>query len=314
MRAIAILNRDGGTFKTTDIDQFAAHLRSRFDDAGHSLAIRTVSAERVSSSLHEAAACDQYNTVIAGGGDGTISTAAGIAWRFGKTLGVLPAGTMNLFARSLGVPLEIHQAADCLANATAECCDIATANGRPFVHHFSVGLQPKIVKERDSTPHRSRFDKIITGIRVTLGLFSRPPSFRARLDLDGETIVRRLSILAVSNNPYGEGHIPYADRLDGGVLGVYHAGVLNARANIRLAADLTVGSWSFNPDFKVGTASVLHAEFFGKKRTSKATLDGELIDLDTSIVFRIHAGELCVLKPQDRNRERRCSDNIPGSQ
>ncbi|WP_407815538.1 diacylglycerol kinase family protein, partial [Staphylococcus aureus] len=53
--------------------------------------------------------------IIAGGGDGTISAAAGIAWKQGIALGIVPAGTMNLFARSLKLPLDIRQALETLA-------------------------------------------------------------------------------------------------------------------------------------------------------------------------------------------------------
>ena len=67
---------------------------------------------------------------MVGGGDGTISFAAAAAARCGKTLGILPLGTMNLFARSLGMPLEMRAAAEAIAAGEKVAVDIGEVNGR----------------------------------------------------------------------------------------------------------------------------------------------------------------------------------------
>src|SRR5690606_39913243 len=64
----------------------------------------------VAAALRKAATTDGVDAILAGGGDGTISTAAGIAYETGMPLAVLPAGTMNLFARALKVPLVLDEA------------------------------------------------------------------------------------------------------------------------------------------------------------------------------------------------------------
>src|SRR5450432_80460 len=60
--------------------------------------------------LTEKAASDS-ELLVAGGGDGTICCVAQVALRTGKTLGILPLGTFNYFARNLGIPLDLEAAA-----------------------------------------------------------------------------------------------------------------------------------------------------------------------------------------------------------
>ena len=57
----------------------------------------------------------------------------------------------------------------------------------------------------------------------------RPPKFQAEIRSKRGLESRQCSAIIVSNNPFGEGHIPHADKLDGGVLGVYIAAPMQPR-------------------------------------------------------------------------------------
>lgn len=298
MRVAAIFNKDGGTLRTADLDAYSRHVEDVFSGNGHHVETWSVSGKEIVTALRKAAGDRNVDAIVSGGGDGTVSAAAGIAWKSGKILGVLPAGTMNLFARTLGVPLDIYNAAEALAKADIAEVDIAEANGRPFVHQFSVGLQPRIAEERSYMNYGSRVGKMLAGVRAAAMAFRKPPSFHARLDTDDETAQGRYSFLAVSNNPYAPGHMPYADDATQGILGVYSAGVLSAADNVQLAGDLFLGKWENNANLRVGKARVARLHFPHRKRRHKASLDGELVPLDEKVEIRIHAGGLTVLKPQ----------------
>ena len=153
MRVIGVFNRDGGTFKTTDMDAFAATAVEVFAAHGHALEVRVVDGKNLIAELKRAASDGQM--LVAGGGDGTISAAASVAYEAGIPLGVLPAGTMNLFARSLGLPLRPDEALEAIAGGGLQRVDIATVNGRPFIHQFSVGIHPKLVKLRGQLSYKS---------------------------------------------------------------------------------------------------------------------------------------------------------------
>lgn len=297
MDVTAILNRDGGTLRTMDLAAYVAHLQEVFEAEGHSFSAVICAGTDLEQCLKNAAD-SSAEVILAGGGDGTVSAAAIAAWKGDKALGVIPAGTMNLFARSIGVPLDIWEAATALAAGEIRSCDIATANGRAFVHQFSVGMQPRMVHERDEESYGSRFGKMIASTKAVLAMLTRPPAFDARITKDGNVQdTDKFSMIAVSNNLYGEGHIPYADRVDGGVLGVYCAGVLDSAASAKLAADLLLGNWSANVDFKSGTAQEVVLEFPHLKSSAQAAIDGELIALESKVKITVHPGALKVLMP-----------------
>ena len=100
------------------------------------------------------------DVVLAGGGDGTVSAAAAALMGKKKALAILPAGTMNLFARGLGIPLSLDAAVEAFADGEVRPVDMASANGRPFVHQFSIGMHAKMVGVRDKMEFGSRLGKM----------------------------------------------------------------------------------------------------------------------------------------------------------
>src|SRR5690606_7668731 len=109
MRFQVVLNRDGGTLRRRDADAVAHSLREALEAAGHAVSVAAVAGDGMDSALDEAAA-GPADIVMVGGGDGTVSAAAARLAGSDKALAVLPAGTMNLFARSLGIPAELDRA------------------------------------------------------------------------------------------------------------------------------------------------------------------------------------------------------------
>lgn len=295
MRTAAVLNREGGTLRTTDVERLCADLGEAFAGAGRHLQCCITDGAGLLETLDEQTGRDDIDCVVAGGGDGTVSAAAAACWRSGKTLAILPCGTMNFFARTLGVPLDLSEAVPALARATEALADIATANGRPFIHQFSVGMQPRMVIEREQQDYKSRLGKILASARAALSPLMRPPSFPAVVTADGQASKTRLSLLAISTNPHGEGHLPYPDTFDAGRLGLYRAPPLRPRAALQLAADLTLGNWSANGDFEAASADRVVVEFPRRKKGAKAVVDGELVDLEPEVEVRLQRQALRVL-------------------
>ena len=155
MRTTLILNQDGGTIRGMDAREFGDMAAAKLSGNGGEATVRLVSGSELVDALKDAAADEDTDTIVAGGGDGTISAAAAACFHSGKTLGVIPLGTMNLYARSLGLPLDPQAAIEALATARQQPLDIATANGRPFIHQFSPrSLCPTICSETRRCPMR----------------------------------------------------------------------------------------------------------------------------------------------------------------
>jgi diacylglycerol kinase family enzyme len=81
--------------------------------------------------------------VVAGGGDGTISTVASVVAGTNVALGVLPIGTLNHFAKDLHIPLNPAEAAQTVISGRTIPVDVGDLNGRTFINNASIGLYPR---------------------------------------------------------------------------------------------------------------------------------------------------------------------------
>src|SRR2546423_8205012 len=104
--------------------------------------------------LARAALAEGCDTVIAGGGDGTVSSVAGVLAGTRVILGVLPLGTLNHFAKDLGIPTDLGEALGVVLKGNTVQGDVGEGNGRVFINNSSLGLYPGIVKEREETQRR----------------------------------------------------------------------------------------------------------------------------------------------------------------
>ncbi len=297
MHFVAVLNQGSGTLRTMNLDAFCATARSVFEAHGHSIDCRVVSGKHIQRQLRQAADRPEAGALIAAGGDGTISTAASIAYETGLPLGVLPAGTMNLFARALQIPVDLPQALVAIASGKVDAIDIASANGRPFVHHFGVGIHARLVRIREGMSYRSRIGKMLAGLRSIAVAAADPPNFEAEFRTAAKLERRRVSGIAISNNLFGEGHIPHADDLNGGVLGVYIAEPVSTGALIKLWSDVLLGRWRSSEAVTEKQFSEMELYFPRHRRGLRAVLDGELIKLDKTVSLKVHRGALKVIKP-----------------
>lgn len=297
MQVHAVFNRDGGTFRTMDIAAFALKARNIFEQHGHAFQSDIVAGKDIVKALENAAAGNMDGVLMAGGGDGTISAAAALAWKTGVPLAVLPAGTMNLFARSLKIPLELHAALESLASGVITAADISTVNDRAFVHQFSIGFQPRMIKLRNTLEYNSQWGKRLASIRAFVSVIGRPPRFAVRLTVDGAPVERTVSAISISNNPYGRGLLPIADRLDQGKLGLYIAERISLSSLAKLAATILMGSWRNNNDVDEILAREVGLHFPHLHHRKKATIDGELVPLEQDVIIKVHAGALQVVVP-----------------
>lgn len=297
MRFQIILNRDGGTLRTLDLDAFTATVRDMLEEAGHRVMVAVVVGNEIEHALDETLAGD-CDVVMVGGGDGTVSCAAGKLMGSDKALAILPAGTMNLFARSLGIPLELEAAVTALREGELRSVDLASANGRPFVHQFSVGLHAKLIRLREKEVFSSRLGKIRASARAGFGAFFRPPRMRVGLTLgDGKERMLATAGIGITNNVFGEGHLPYADKPDDGLLGVYVTRARSQGDMLRLAFNMLLGRWKSNDQVEMDTAREVKLRLLARHERFGCAVDGELCDLERETILRCHPGALRVLTP-----------------
>ena len=103
--------------------------------------------------LEEAARSGRAQALGVAGGDGSVAAAAAVALAHGLPLAVVPAGTLNHFARDLGVETP-EEAAGAVEAGRAVSVDVADVNGTPFLNTASIGVYPEMVRRRDALAGR----------------------------------------------------------------------------------------------------------------------------------------------------------------
>jgi diacylglycerol kinase family enzyme len=291
-----ILNRNAGALRDGDPGPIVKELEEIFRAHGHKVSTKLLPGKEAVAAIADACRQKSCDAVIVGGGDGTISTAAAEAAKHGLTLGILPLGTMNLFARSLGIPLQPAAAAEALATAEVASIDIGEANGRYFTHHVTLGLHPRMIRMRERLSYASRWGKIWASTQAWWMVVRHPPRLDVRMTVDGEEFRRRTAAILVSNNPLGEGHLPYADDPSQGSFGIYVARSRHWQDLTQLAAQIVLGDIAQNPllEGRLGR----EVEIVPAGGTVTASVDGEIVALHSPLKFTLHHGGLRVLKPR----------------
>lgn len=235
--------------------------------------------------------------VAAGGGDGTINAVASQLVGSSTVLGVLPLGTLNHFAKDLGIPLELDLAIANLAHGKPVMIDVGEVNERIFLNNSSLGLYPDIVRDREKQQRRLGRGKWLACGWAALAALRRYPFLSVRLMVDGERHARRTPFIFIGNNEYVmQGFdIGARRRLDGGALSLYVAQRPGRLGLLRLALHALFGRLAQARDFDVLLAPDIEVET-RHKRLRVAT-DGEVTIMATPLRYRIRAGALAVMVP-----------------
>lgn len=147
---------------------------------------------------------DRVDLVIVGGGDGTLNAAAAGLVETQLPLGILPLGTANDLARTLGIPTDIPRACNIIAKGRNLPIDLGRVNDQYFFNVASFGLSTKITEQltKDVKKRWGIFAYAVTAFRVLLQ--TRP--FRAEIRLNGESIKVKTVQISVGNGRfYGGG-------------------------------------------------------------------------------------------------------------
>lgn len=238
--------------------------------------------------------------LVAGGGDGTVSSIARIAVESEVPLGVLPLGTLNHFARDAGVPLELEAALDVIVEGREARLDVGEVNGYRFLNNVSLGIYPRIVELRERRQRRG-MPKWLALLWASMMVLRHSPFVVAHLLIDGRPAVRRTPCIVVSNNAYRLVGLRATARetLTGGRLAVYNLRASPRRALLRLAWLVLLGRVERSAELEVALVTELAVKT-SRKRV-RAGADGELVDFESPLAFRTLPRALRVLVPADRD-------------
>lgn len=296
LKCAAIINAGSGT-SGGDIQELKNRVSAAFEFNGIEAHITIVKsgAELIKSARH--CAQGEFEIIVAGGGDGTISAVAAAIIGTNKTLGVLPLGTLNHFSKDLGIPQDLAQAVRVIAENNPINVDVGEVNGQTFLNNSSLGLYPNIVRQRERQERLGQ-SKWYAAFWATLAVFRRYPFFAVKLKIENEQFTLRTPFVFVGNNEYEMNVFKIGERksLDAGKLSVYLLHRTGRIGLIRLALRSFVGLLRQTKDFEAFSAAEIIIETKRKKKLLVA-FDGEVELMETPLCYRIRQKELKVIAP-----------------
>jgi YegS/Rv2252/BmrU family lipid kinase len=252
--------------------------------------------------LARAAARGPYRVIVAGGGDGTINSVAAEVLDTGKILGVLPLGTLNHFAKDLGIPVELEPAARTIIAGHTTEVDVAEVNDRIFLNNSSLGLYPMIVREREKR-QRLGSGKWPAFIWATIQAFRRYPLLDVRLRVNDELLDLTTPFVFVGNNEYAMDsfNIGARDRLDKGVLSIYITHRTSRLKLITLALRAVIGGLRNDKDFLELRSNEVKIQTAHKRL--RVAFDGEIEVMKPPLEYQVRSRALRVIVPKDTEGE-----------
>ncbi|MGH3916567.1 MAG: phosphatase PAP2 family protein [Pseudonocardiaceae bacterium] len=289
------------------------------DEVAEALPAATVLRAEEGVDLHDqlesalAAGDGTARAVGVAGGDGTVAAAAAVAGRRGLPLVVVPAGTLNHFARDVGV-YDLQEAVDATQAGEAVAVDLGVveihgAGQTPHTRHFlntaSLGGYSDLVRLREKW--EGRWGKwpafaaaLFTSLRHAAPL---------RVRLDGKEL--RLWFLFVGNGPYHpRGMVPaWRSQLDSGLLDIRYLRADRRFSRTRAITALMLGALHHTRTYVQREAPALEVELMGD-HASLAT-DGEILDEAGRFTFRVAERPIAVYRRREENWPDRSRPYLP---
>jgi diacylglycerol kinase family enzyme len=300
LRVVALVNPAAGTERP---ESFRDELAAAFAANGVAAEVGLVQGDELRPAAERAverAKRGEVDAVVAGGGDGSIHTIVGVLAGTGVPLGVLPLGTLNHFAKDLGIPADLAGAVAVIAQGNARPVDLAEVNGLVFVNNSSIGLYPYMVldRERRRRVHgRAKWVAMALAAWRTLKHF---PVRRLSICAPGWTEPCRSPCVFVGNNEYGLAPRSFGTRkeLTRGELWLCVARPQSPLALLWLAARSVVGFLRQSRDLRTFTSGSV--EILSRRKRLLVAVDGEVEILQTPLRYRTRPGALTVLVPAGR--------------
>lgn len=246
MNVIAIVNPTAGNGRARRLGQqlddlFAAH--------GIRCHVRVTEAPGHGTELAAEAARDQWDGVVAIGGDGTVQETVNGLLDSPIPLGIIPVGTGNDFARNLGIPRDPHQAAAVIGAGHVRRVDLGEVNGRRYVQVAGVGFDAQVAamvsENRSRMPGGGALPYLWGALQQLLTFQNRELTITLqRTGADDEVHRVPALMVAVGNSRFYAGGLricPEA-RVDDGELDVCIIGDLNRWQRVEVLARVFSGS------------------------------------------------------------------------
>jgi diacylglycerol kinase family enzyme len=299
-RAVALMNGRAGAFSQRHAADIEKTLKASFSRHGLEVEIDFIDGEDLNEAVDRArsrAERGEIAAVVIGGGDGSVRIAASVLSGSGVPLGIVPLGTLNHFAKDLGIPLRIEDAVAAIARKRVRAVDLAEVNGETFINNSSIGIYPYMVIDREARRARHKLAKWMAAVPAFLRMMRHFPRRRLRISAAGFERPYRTPCLFVGNNEYAVElfTLRRRKRLNSGKLWLY---VVKPREPLEffwMVCRLCFGRLDQARD--LDRFELAEAEVSAKTSRLPVALDGDVRILHTPLHYHSRPGALNVIVP-----------------
>jgi diacylglycerol kinase (ATP) len=190
--------------------------------------------------VDEGPAMGAIDAIVVGGGDGSVARRVPLALALGVPIGVVPLGTFNDLARTLGIPFDVKAACGVIASGHAATVDVARVNGVYFLTEASIGISSRLA--RLHRPRRGERGGLWTTARRALQILVKARPFYAEVAYQGRRTRLRTMQLTIANSQRIGGFIKVAGAaIDDGFLDLYSVDVESAADFLSVARAMLSG-------------------------------------------------------------------------
>jgi diacylglycerol kinase family enzyme len=310
MRLAILVNSAAGGLDRAACEDRVRQIRDAFAVLDVQTEIFLCSPARLTRTARQLAS-HSFDAVVAAGGDGTVSAvAAGLAGT-AMPLAVLPFGTLNHFARDIGMPVGIEEAAREIVVGSTERIDVGEVNGRVFINNSSIGLYPEALLVRDVERKKRRLGKFSAMLLAALRVLWRFPLLAICVETPERTLATRTPFVFFGNNDYSTALLSLGKRacLDRGTLCVHTVRARSRFYMLWLLARALFGRPETVRDFE--TQHVTEASVLARKHSLVVAIDGEVVRMAPPLYYRIRPGALLVRRAYMASQELHDEDDRP---
>ena len=288
--ALLIINPISGTRSKKGLTTI---VRNHLKPLGINISVEETKSGGDAFHLASEAVAKGYEMVISAGGDGTVNEVANALAFSECTLGILPFGSGNGLARSLGIPQDTFAALKVIEAGKTMKCDRGIVNSHPFYCTFGIGFDAAVSEKFASMKKRGR----ITYIRSAFREFLNYRSQAYAIIIDGKVITEKALLIAVCNAPqYGNNaFIGPKAKLTDGMLDVTVVHADNPFNTLMMSMDMFTGMLDKNRGigtFRVPSITIVRIE------SGPVHLDGEPMQMGKKLDISCQKGALKVFAPE----------------
>jgi diacylglycerol kinase family enzyme len=299
-RVRALINVRAGIFGTRRAGEVEEALKASFARRAIVAQIEVIDGDGLHAAVErgrDQAERGEIDALVIGGGDGTVRVAAAALAGTNLPLGIVPLGTLNHFAKDLGIPLHLEDAAAVIAAGQTRRVDLAEVNGEVFINNSSIGIYPYMVIDRERRRAQHRLAKWAAMVPAFFRMMRHFPRRRLRISAAGFERPYRTPCLFVGNNEYSMELFTLGRRrrLDSGKLWFY---VVKPREPLQffwMVCRLCFGRMDQLRD--LDTFELTEGEISAKASRLPVALDGDVRIMHAPLHYRSRHGALTVIVP-----------------